>query len=360
MALRMQQGRCFRQRAKSARMDELQASLVKEGTLDSHGAFQLDRASALKKLKRFQISEPRAYILKLLQWAVARGAQAVRVEVGSERVSLEHDGQSEEVFPPPLLQGHLAIALLAASVLEPRQLIFESIDYRWSNGVRNEAKLRRGSRLALVGMRKPAWRETSPMISSQSSQTFMHVDTDGPLGQMIWDSLGFVRPETALLRQRAFLAGVPVFLNGRLLNRPADLAVRVRGQDLTLSTGRHGHFVFVLAPRWAPGLLMVPAHLSTISASYKGEPALVAGLRMDGSEPLAAFAAIYLGRSGSNGCLHWVQDGVLIAVEPLKGLHRMVYCHCQGLQTDLSQFRLLRDGAYSERMAWLESLMGPT
>lgn len=340
-------------------MDELRAALTGEGTLDSHGAFQLDQAAAREKLKRFQLAEPRAYILKLLQWAVARGARTVRIEVGSQLVSVEHDGESEEVFPPPLVQGHLGIGMLAASVLEPRQVIFESTDYRWSDGVREPATPRRGSSLALIGMRKPAWRETSPMLSSQRSRTFMHIDTDGPLGQLVWDSLGFVRPEIALLRQRAFLAGVPVYLNGRLINRPADLAVRANGQDLTLCTGRHGHFVFVLAPAWSPGLLMAPAQLSRISAGYRGEGVPVAGLQMDGTPPLAALAVVYLGKSGTNGCLHWVQDGVLVEVEPLKGpVHRMVYCHAQGLQTDLSQFRLRRDHAFDERMDWLRELIG--
>lgn len=56
--------------------------LRKAGRWDSRGQFTLDRAKAREKMARFQLSDPRRYILELVEVAVLLGAEALDLETG--------------------------------------------------------------------------------------------------------------------------------------------------------------------------------------------------------------------------------------------------------------------------------------
>lgn len=349
-------------------IEDWQKTLLDEARLESHGTFQLDPKAALEKLQKYQHSEIRAYILKLVQWAVASGAESVRLEIDHDKVVVEHDGRGmpREKFPPGLLQGHLGTAMVAIYLLTPREIIFESQDYLWRNGDLSANPPRKGSRITLLGLARASRWQPLPMLTEQRRLTFAHVDTDGVLGELIWDSLGFVRPELALVRQRCFLAGIPIFLNGKLVNRPAGLAYKARDQNLELSTVRpvQSKFKFILDPQ---GGLCAPAQpLGELRCSYwdssgsptdkKGHRFLVNGLRLAGANPLRARAVLYYSSALLElQVVHWVQDGVIVEIEWFKtGPCMYIYCEARGMQTDLSQFKLVRDGAYHSQRQWLK------
>lgn len=63
------------------------------GSVDSEGRFTLDPRRARELLREFQLAQPEHYILHLLSYAVAAGAEHIEVGVGDQSVSLTHDGQ---------------------------------------------------------------------------------------------------------------------------------------------------------------------------------------------------------------------------------------------------------------------------
>ncbi|CAM9952106.1 unnamed protein product, partial [Phaeothamnion confervicola] len=74
---------------------DLVRNLSSEGRLESTGAFTLDLAHAVDKLKKFQLEDRAShYILKLVQCAVACGSSAIHLHSNSHRVSLRMEGTS--------------------------------------------------------------------------------------------------------------------------------------------------------------------------------------------------------------------------------------------------------------------------
>lgn len=63
------------------------------GSVDSEGRFTLDPRRARELLREFQLAQPEYYILHLVSYAVAAGAQLIEVGVGDQSVSLTHDGE---------------------------------------------------------------------------------------------------------------------------------------------------------------------------------------------------------------------------------------------------------------------------
>lgn len=67
-----------------------------QGEYDSSGFFTVDPDKLREKLSRFLLPEPHAYILKLVQWAVAAGAKKIKVEVGRRTLLFAHDGRATD------------------------------------------------------------------------------------------------------------------------------------------------------------------------------------------------------------------------------------------------------------------------
>ncbi|MCA9795794.1 MAG: hypothetical protein KC910_28500, partial [Candidatus Eremiobacteraeota bacterium] len=57
------------------------------GSVDSEGRFTLDPRRARELLREFQLAQPEFYILHLLSYAVAAGADSIEVGVGDQSVS---------------------------------------------------------------------------------------------------------------------------------------------------------------------------------------------------------------------------------------------------------------------------------
>jgi len=119
-----------------ANLQQVVAELCAEGDLDSGGYFTVDSSKALDKMRRFQVQQPKEYILWLAAAAlqcqsstfcVTRGVDAVCVEFESHAPppgglqSLLEDGAQER--PGPI--GHLAFALTAALCAQPDEVVIE-------------------------------------------------------------------------------------------------------------------------------------------------------------------------------------------------------------------------------------------
>ena len=118
-------------------LEELRAG----GELDSRGRFTLDRAQARAKMQKFQLVDPRRYVLELVQAATLRGATAIVFDIDADDMRMRFDGHSftgdelgelwGSIFADGderLLRGlrQLALGLNAALGLGPRRITLRS------------------------------------------------------------------------------------------------------------------------------------------------------------------------------------------------------------------------------------------
>jgi hypothetical protein len=74
-------------------VDRLIADLAADGTATGQGSFTMDRRAAREKLRAFQLAEPGAWALELVQALIARGATAVHLDADRDDLSLRADGR---------------------------------------------------------------------------------------------------------------------------------------------------------------------------------------------------------------------------------------------------------------------------
>lgn len=73
--------------------DQMIAGLAADGVAESQGKFTLDRDVAREKMAEFQLADPAAYVLELVQAAVLKGAECLEFEIDSDDMRLWFDGQ---------------------------------------------------------------------------------------------------------------------------------------------------------------------------------------------------------------------------------------------------------------------------
>ncbi len=81
-------------------------SLRRAGRLDSRGAFTLDQRKARQKMARFQLTDPRRYILEVVEAAVALGAEVLHFDPGRD-VEVRFGGTPLPVQALPVLEDFL-------------------------------------------------------------------------------------------------------------------------------------------------------------------------------------------------------------------------------------------------------------
>lgn len=117
-------------------------SYVPDDARPEEGQFSLESSRARRKLADFQLTDPQSFVVHLISGAIAGGAEKVDVYVDSDDIIVEFGGKPLErtdlmqLFSN-LLSGRsspqgreLAVALNAASSLDPKLLLVES----WRNG----------------------------------------------------------------------------------------------------------------------------------------------------------------------------------------------------------------------------------
>lgn len=122
-------------------IDDVLRELQASGRVDSEGEFTLDRAKAREKLRRYQLADPRAYVLELVQAASLKGATRVRFDIDSRDMVMEFDGRPftvadfDDVYgaalrhdPDPDVRARrqLALGLGSAMALRLTQIVVES------------------------------------------------------------------------------------------------------------------------------------------------------------------------------------------------------------------------------------------
>ena len=205
-------------------IDSLLADLVAEGTVESEGAFTLDRDKAREKMRQFQLADPLEYLLQLVRAAVLRGATALTFAIDTDDMWLSFDGNPftiedfDELYGALFGRGeggvlaarrHLALGVNSALALDPRHVRVES----------GEAVLEA----------RPGADDAFGPLTPARADTRVHVRDRLRLGNLV----RFVRvlsgslPELTLLAARCAYCPVPLTLNGDRLD--GGLA-RLRGE----------------------------------------------------------------------------------------------------------------------------------
>ncbi|MCA9790557.1 MAG: hypothetical protein KC910_02130 [Candidatus Eremiobacteraeota bacterium] len=229
-------------------MSELEHYLdsARGGQAESSGAFSVDPVKARQKLALYQFSDPYVYVLRLVQAAVAAGAEQVTVSSGRRAVELTFNSR----FAPESLEQLLTLAgagppHLAAGL------------YGALNARASRITLTSGTtRLSLtpgggqVGQAEPVG-GTRIVIRRKAPGFFWKSDR-----------------ESALVRERCCYAALPVVCNGKIVNRAylglpgndPDLREGERwflGEPLTDYTQRE---LFLIAEEFRPDLVTAPWH----------------------------------------------------------------------------------------------------
>ena len=196
-------------------LDELLAALLKDGEVDSKGAFTMDRQKARQKMQRFQLGEPARYVLELVQAAVLRGARHISVQIEQDDLHLRCDAAPftlqdfQQIYDALFIRSHADkrqalrhLALGASTAL--------SMKPAW---VRVEGGGSAGAHLQLYAGDKE---KIGPGAQTDLG-LHVHVRQRGRLG-MLWRLLNYYedpRPaEFEMLREHCGLSMVPIEING--------------------------------------------------------------------------------------------------------------------------------------------------
>lgn len=193
---------------------ELIEQLMVGGRQVAEGEFTLDKEMARQKMRRFQLADPHAYVLELVQAAVLRGASEIAFRIDSDDMHMRFDGppyQADELSraEAAMLESHgdpslrqLGLGLSACMALKPR---FARVD---SAG--NRLELRPG---------KPDVLCRGP----EGTHTRIHVrDRPGLRMGEVFRSLLGQTSEGDLLKKHCALAPIPITLNKSLISQPLE------------------------------------------------------------------------------------------------------------------------------------------
>lgn len=292
-------------------IDDVIEELAAAGAVDSEGEFTMDRAKAREKLRRFQLADPRAYVLELVQAAALKGATLVRFSIDARDMVMEHDGRPftradfDDVYgaaltrrldPDVLARRQLALGLNSAMALRPTRIVVESGDGTT------------GARLRL----HPDAEDALEVMEPARTGTRIHVRERFSLGTFsaFFKNLAGSLAEEQLLRARCGLASFAIDLEGTRLDRGLSLADE-------------------------PVLDLVEVTTATTR--------VVCGLRPDGA---------------LNARVRLVKDGVWIVDHPLPGprfpTSLVAVAQDHAVRKDVSQADIVRDEAYAALLRVLD------
>lgn len=347
-------------------LDKMLRTLRQEGLLESTGSFTIDFDRALAQQQGCRLSDPSAFVLKLVQWAVASRASRIEVNCSRSAVSVTHDGTqptSEELArlltytlsdsPEPVRE--LAVAVNTALGLPSRDVTVLCTGPG-------------GGRLLRLFPGKPPALSGLPALD-RTTQRFSRVVVQRSLR---WHLLR--PPEPALVLRRCAWAPAVLTVNGQ------SVRDGVRFGGLNLASRRGGGLKLCWRDPEAEVLLMrevTPEHHVLELRYYEMDPGqdsfwlppTQASRLRDGSwgSPAASAAglpqgyALALGLRAESGRLPpdsparltLVWRGVTLEQlelpSPLPGVVGVLTA--TGMQTDLSEFSVVRNARYEEALA---------
>ncbi|MEM9457216.1 MAG: hypothetical protein AAGF11_23765 [Myxococcota bacterium] len=230
-------------------LDKLLEELEAVGTVESVGEFTLDRGKARDKMRRFQLADPRSYVLELVQAASLKGARRIRFDIDSRDMKMGFDGRPftaddfDDIYGAAftrrldrdvLARKQLALGVNSAMALRPTRITVESGDGE------------QGARLTL----EPEQEDSFEAVKSAVCGTTIHVRERFGLGTFVafFKNLAGTLAEEQLLVDRCGYASLEIDLEGRRLDHGLNLdryevlepiEVHTEHASLVCGLGRH-------------------------------------------------------------------------------------------------------------------------
>lgn len=365
-------------------LEDLLTELKQEGRLDSSGKFSLDLKRAGSKLEKFRLQNQYYYVLQLVQAAVAGGATQVEVDSNNQRVRVSWNGQIPDREELLELFGylfeeteraevrhlrHLAAGVNTAVAIGARRIWLEcwngqaGFRHSWaSGGWQQEDGV--GGEPGRPEVRFSLLRSAGQVVKGWSHT----LQTD--FLELFRRSRVTMTNEQAAVYDRCPYAPLTVKLNGSEVNSFLFGEPRFPGYDI-LNDSNPGE---TRIPWW----LKLSDSRSYIEGVCHRRHHLVErhlGAERDSPgnlRPPDVIKATVLEERGNvgNGCiamlaieadlnphsrLTFIEDGVTLCQEsPPLGVPGVVgLISAEGLQKDLSGFRVVHNRAYEERLAWI-------
>ncbi len=235
-------------------VDALVAELQADGTAVEQGEFTLERGRAREKMRKFQLAEPRHYVLPLVQAAVLKGASYIDFRMDSNDMWMRFDGRpftrgDFDTLYNALLRNaqdadlkalqELALGANAALALKPRFLRVTSGNdaeaFRLELRPDQEDQIQKSPPPSA-----PPSDRTAPSGNELSTTTELHVRDKfglGVIGRAVKD-LTTELPEESALTTRCMFAPIPIHLDGKRISeglaQPATVTSReISGDGVT-------------------------------------------------------------------------------------------------------------------------------
>jgi hypothetical protein len=210
-------------------VDELLRELGAAGDVLGDGGFSIDEEQARRKLRQFQLADPRRYVLGLVQAAVHLRATSVAFEIDADDVRVRFDGEpllandleriNRSLFAPggdarTRALRELALALNAAMALNPRFVRLRCVD--GTSGMQLELR--------------PDHRDVIESIATDETRalTTVHVRDRFRPG-LLFEFFRAMKGELAealILREHCRWAPIPVLIDGQPIATAPTLGER--------------------------------------------------------------------------------------------------------------------------------------
>ena len=344
----------------------------------SEGHFTVSLPDALRKLGTHQLSNPRTYLLKLIQWAVASHPTFVRVQVTAKHVIVAHDGESPREadarrLPFPGLSeslDHLAVGIRAGLALGATTahisapgwgvdlgtgksiestMLNQAILFDIKRPIARMLAIRFIEGLAgvtLIGLFVAAWTNSTTDGIGAGIITAT-LETGGLSWSFINDAPGLLSPEVSLARFRCAYSDVPIYLNRKPVNKPYfGLASTYRMNASALEANP----TVKINPSRCFATEEPDCRLPWLGGSESATR--LPHLMIEG-QTCRGYRSIALrelpGKHGyGTSKISWIKDGVIVAEETQAAWpvgFRIVAC-AHDLKVDVSQFALVHDERY--------------
>ena len=360
----------------ASNLSDLMDDLSDDGVRDSTGVFTLDPREAERKLANFALARPQDYVLKLVQAAVAGGADLVDVQASPGGVMVRWNGAQLERESLPGLMGHLLSSRCPPEIRHLRHL---AAGLRGSVGMGPSSLWLESGTGASAFRRfwsKEGWQDK---LLPERAETLTVLSLGRTLGSSFseWtsDVGAFVRgkdhrseEEEALSSGCGYLPAT-LTVNGEVVPRrpfghPRFEGYRILDDEFPGECRPPKYLVEKNPGAYVDGMLDIRHHL--VEREVLDPAGCLPRLgerhssnRLGGSEEgqrCRAWIAIEAAL-GATARLGFVDDGVLISEEELDlGVPGLVaVLSVEALSKDLTGFQLVRDVAYDELLRWVKS-----
>lgn len=342
-------------------MDQFFEQQRAEGATDSSGAFTVSPEQARKKLKLFQLAEPDSCLLKVVQAAVAAGAEEIELLAGRRELQLTFHCSDETLLEPVRLASallevhslpdgplrHLTVALNAASACSLKEV-------RWETP---RGQLRLTKDLLKCEPEKRYERHRLTLVKKRRL--------------LDWFRGSLFTSEVRHLTKRCPYARAAITIDGRPIDRPD---IDRLGQHLEDDLGLEKPFY--LLERQVPGDKLwialpkgddyteVEGYLLFTGSSWRRTPAplLIHGSG-PGDSPRAVEMLVGIQPSwNGEGTVIFVKDGVSLppVTADLGHPRAAVVCDAAGLTLDLSEFSVVEDEALKRKLTEIRTVVRET